>query len=322
MKLARVRRLIYSLPIIATVGLVSVLTTGCGGGNRSAGVKDSALTAQEVRVGTVARVEASTIVLATDQHVFRFEGGASRTFTQCSGRICGVSPDPAGVEASLQRARTDPRADYGIQHFAQHLKGSLRFKPLVETTRGLPVVEGFGLQTGQGAFNVKFYGGWLADGAFFVNRTVRDVGGQPGGLATVFDASAVGLANIMPPAAVTGMSGTWEGTMIGTDVSDTVTFGQFVRGDARLVIEDFRDAHVDVAFSNFHDLETGARLDDRSILSWEGIPLEGGSFGEKPTASTDYIQGQFLGENHGGVVGVFQRSEVVGSFGANRQPDQ
>ncbi|MCE2494729.1 MAG: hypothetical protein J4F40_19395 [Alphaproteobacteria bacterium] len=320
MEWINIYQLKYSLPIIATVALVSFLTTGCTGGRRSARLLDSNLTTEDVRVGTVARVEAATVVLATDQHVFRFEGGSSRTFTKCSGRVCAVSPTPAGLGAALEHARADSRADFGIRHFAQHLNGSLNFKPLAVADRGVPIVEGFGLQTGERAFNVKFYGGWLDDGVFFVNRTVRDVGGQPGGLATVFDASAVGVANHTVPTALRGMSGTWEGTMIGTDVSDTVTFGQFVRGDATLVIDDFADPSVDVAFSNLHDLETGARLDNRSIAAWEGIPLDGGSFGKKPAAGTDYIQGQFLGENHAGVTGVFQRSEVVGSFGADRQP--
>ena len=322
MEWIKIYQLKYSLPIIATVALVSFLTTGCTGGRRSARLLDSNLTTEDVRVGTVARVEAATVVLATDQHVFRFEGGSSRTFTKCSGRVCAVSPTPAGLGAALEHARADSRADFGIRHFAQHLNGSLNFKPLAVADRGVPIVEGFGLQTGERAFNVKFYGGWLDDGVFFVNRTVRDVGGQPGGLATVFDASAVGVANHTAPTALRGMSGTWEGTMIGTDVSDTVTFGQFVRGDATLVIDDFADPSVDVAFTNLHDLETGARLDNRSIAAWEGIPLDGGSFGKKPAAGTDYIQGHFLGENHAGVAGVFQRSELAGSFGAERQPGE
>ena len=322
MKWMKFDKLIYSLPFVASVGLASLLATGCTGGTRSAWVEDSTLTAQEVRLGTLARVEEASAVLATDQHVFGFEGGSSKKFTQCSGRICGVSPTPSGLGASLQHARTNPRADYGVRHFAQHLKDSLQFKPLTKTTRGLPVVEGFGLQTGERAFNVKFYGGWLDDGAFFVNRTVRRFGGRPGGLATVFDASAVGEANDTVPTAVRSMSGAWKGTMIGADVSDTATFGQFVRGDATLVIENFADPLVDVAFSNLHDLETGARLDDRRIPAWEDIPLEGGSFGEKPAGSVDYIQGQFLAENHAGVVGIFHRRQVVGSFGADRQPGE
>ena len=321
----RVYRFISWLPIMVTVGLASSLLAGCGGGagSESVRVTDAALTAEEVRLGTVARVESATVVIASDQHVFRFDGASSRTFTKCEGTICGVSPTSAGLEGALERARSDHRADFGSGHFAHHLKDSLEFKPQAKTARGVPIVEGFGLQTGADrAFNVKFYGGWLDDGAFFVNRaimTVRDVRGQPIALGTVFDASAVGVAHAKAPSAVGNMPGTWEGMMIGADVSDTVTRGQFVRGNATLTIDDFANPDVDVAFSNLHDLETGARLDDTRIPSWQNIPLDSGAFGEKPLGSTDYIQGQFVGENHAGVVGIFERSEIVGSFGANRR---
>ncbi len=183
-------------------------------------------------------------------------------------------------------------------------------------------MEGFGQRTEGRAFRAAFYGGWLDDGAFFVNRTtllVRDERGQPAGPGTVFDSSALGVPSATAPTPAPGMSATWTGMMTGVDVSDLVTRGQFVRGDATLHIDDLANPDVDVVFDNLHDLETGAKLDGRSIPPWENIPLDGGAFGEKPTGSSDYIQGRFVGEGHAGVVGVFERGEVVGSFGANRQ---
>ena len=108
--------------------------------------------------------------------------------------------------------------------------------------------------------------------------------------------------------------------MVGADVSDSVTRGRFLRGDATLVIDDLANPDVDVAFGNLRDLETGAKLDGRTIAPWENIPVNGGSFGEKPVGSSDYIQGRFVGDNYVGFVGVFERSEIVGSFGGNRQP--
>ena len=126
--------------------------------------------------------------------------------------------------------------------------------------------------------------------------TVRDGRGQPIGIGTVFDSSALGVASAMAPAAVRGMAGTWKGMMIGADVSDAVTRGHFLRGDATLIIDDSANPDIDVTFSNLRDLETGARLDGRTIGSWENIPINGGSFGNKPTGSNDYIQGRFVGE--------------------------
>ena len=314
------------LPIMVTLGLASSLLVGCGGSTKSESARiGSSPTAEEVKRDTVARVEAATVALASDQHVFRFDGVSSRTFTKCEDTVCGVSATAAGVEDALRRALGDSRSDFGSSHFAARLGDSLELKPQTGLVNGVPLVEGFGLRTGDRAFSARFYGGWLDDGAFFVNETtltVRDGRGQPIGIGTVFDSSALGVASAMAPAAVRGMSGTWKGMMIGADVSDAVTRGQFLRGDAMLVIDDFANPDIDVSFSNLRDLETGARLDGRTIGSWENIPINGGSFGNKPTGSNDYIQGRFVGENHVGVVGLFERSEVVGSFGGNRQPDE
>ncbi|MDE0521814.1 MAG: hypothetical protein OXH79_07645 [Boseongicola sp.] len=109
--------------------------------------------------------------------------------------------------------------------------------------------------------------------------------------------------------------------MNGADVSDAVTRGQFPRGDATLVVVDLANPDVDVAFSDFRDLETGARLAGRSIAPLHDIPLGGGFFGSKPAGSDDCIQGQFVGDHHAGVVGNFERDNVAGSFGGVLRPD-
>ena len=304
----------------AAFGLVASLLAGCGG----SGMSGSDSTAQQVRHATLTRVQSASVVLASDQHVFRYDGQSSRTFTACDGTVCGVSPISGGLEAALARASSDARFDFGSSHFAARLEDSLELKPQTRAVNGVTLVEGYGLRSGERAFSARFYGVWLDEGAFFVNETtltVRDERGEPVGLGTVFDASALGVANDATPAAVQGMTATWRGMMIGADVSDTVTRGQFLRGDATLVIDDLADPDIDVVFNDFRDLETGATLADRTIAPWQNVPLEGGSFGDKPAGSDDYIQGRFVGENHGGVVGIFERNNVVGSFGGNRQPD-
>ena len=253
--------------------------------------------------------------------------GAQRLFQRPAAAdfddtVCGVSATAEGVDGALQRALGDPRADFGSSHFSARLGDSLELKPQAEPVDGVTLVEGFGQRSGERAFSAKFFGAWLDDGAFFVNETtltVRDVMGRPVGLGTVFDASAMGVASAGAPAPVRGMSATWKGMMIGVDVSDAVTRGQFLRGDATLVVDDLADPDVDVAFGNLRDLETGARLEGRTIAPFENVPLDGASFGAKPVGGGDYIQGRFVGADHAGVVGVFERSKVVGSFGGNRQ---
>ena len=313
-------------PVVIMTALALSLFAGCAGNtdSRSAPADDLVLSAPEVKLRTIARVEAATAVLASDQHVFRFDGESSRALTVCDGTTCGVSPTAEGIEGALRRAQNDPRLDFGSHHFAQRLKDSLELKPQPQSVNAVPLVEGFGLRTtGERVFRAKFYGGWLDDGAFFVNQAilrVRDERGQPIGLGTVFDASALGVANETAPAFTQEMSATWKGVMVGANVSDDVTRGQFVRGDATLTIDDFAAPNVDAAFTALHDLVTGARLHDTTIAPWDNIPLDGGAFGNKPIGSTDYIQGRFVGDGHAGVVGVFERSEIVGSFGAARQP--
>lgn len=308
---------------VLAFGLSTSLLAGCGGTSDRESVRTaSPPTAEGLRRETVARVEAATVALASDQHVFRFDGVSSRTFAKCEGTVCGVSATSGGVDGALQQALGDPRADFGSSHFTARLKDSLELKPQAEPVDGVTVVEGFGQRGGERAFSAKFFGAWLHDGAFFVNETtltVRDGMGRPVGLGTVFDASAMGVASAGAPAPVLGMSATWRGMMIGVDVSDAVTRGQFLRGDATLVVGDLADPDVDVAFGNFRDLETGARLEGRTIAPFESVPLDGASFGAKPVGGGDYIQGRFVGADHAGVVGVFERGEVVGSFGGNRQ---
>ncbi len=263
---------------LAVVGLTASLLAGCGGSEMSG----TAPGAEQIKQKTLDRVQSATTVLASDQHVFRYDGQSSRNFTMCGATVCGVSQTPEGLQAALARAFADSRLDFGSSHFATRLEDSLELSRETQVVNGVTLVEGYGLRTGERAFSAKFFGAWLDGGAFFVNETtltVRNERGEPVGLGTVYDASALGATGDAPPAPVQGMSATWVGIMIGVDMSDTVTRGQFLRGDATLVIDDLANPDVDVAFSEFRDLETGAVLAGRMIAPWQDIPLDGGSFG-------------------------------------------
>ena len=136
--------------------VVTFVLSGCSAGNQEKMPSmetgpGTALTAEQVKLGTVARVESATTALASDQHVFRFDGASSRTFTKCDGTVCGVSRTAAGLEEALVRALSDPRLDFGNKHFAERLKDSLTLKPQTETVRGVSIVEGFGLRTDERA---------------------------------------------------------------------------------------------------------------------------------------------------------------------------
>ena len=252
------RWIISLLVITATVGLASSLPAGYGDGASSGSVwiADAALTAEEVRLGAVVRVDSTTVVLTNDQHEFRFDGESTQAFVTCEVTIHGASAATAGLQGPLEHARITPEADSGTGHLAYHPEHSLEL-----------------------------------------------------------------MAEAVNPIAMENMSATWKGTMIGANVGDAVTRSQFVVGDVTLTIDDLINPDVDVAFSNVHDLETGTKLDSRHVPYWENIPLDGIAFGEKPVGNTDYIRGQFVGEDHAAVVGIFELNDIVGSFGANRMPD-
>ena len=84
-----------------------------------------------------------------------------------------------------------------------------------------------------------------------------------------------------------------------------------VQGDAAVTAElsPAGDMSIDVAFSNIKDLNSGSSLAD---MTWTNISVTDGSF------DGGTIEGSFYGPQHEEVAGVFERSYVVGAFGARR----
>ena len=136
---------ISMLALLVALGLSTSLLAGCGGTSDREDARTALPpTAEGVKRDTVARVEAATVALASDQHVFRFDGVSSRTFTKCEGTVCGVSATAEGVDGALQHALSDPRADFGSSHFSARLGDSLDLRPQTELVNGVTLVEGFG----------------------------------------------------------------------------------------------------------------------------------------------------------------------------------
>ena len=129
---------------LVPVGLIASLLASCGSGEMTG----STPAADRVKRETLARVQSATTVLASDQHVFRFDGRSSRTFAMCNGTVCGVSPTAAGLEAALARAFADARHDFGSSHFAARLEDSLELTPVTQVVNGVTLVEGYGHRTG------------------------------------------------------------------------------------------------------------------------------------------------------------------------------
>lgn len=140
--------------------------------------------------------------------------------------------------------------------------------------------------------NSNVYGDWLTDSVFgIVNDTVAfSFGASPG----------------TNPIQVGGAE--WRGSLVGIDTRSRTR----VEGDAMIDIDDFANPDVDIAFTAIEDARGRARDD----LHWQDVPVAQGAFQAQGAAGS--IEGRFYGSDHGEVGGIFERSRLLGAFGASR----
>ncbi len=155
------------------------------------------------------------------------------------------------------------------------------------------------------------YGGWLDHNFFIVaHATISD---EEIGDVSIPLATSIGDATGTTPSSVTG-SATWSGVMVGTDASATASRSHRIRGDADITIADFTDPRIGVAFTNITDLDSGGTRGD---MAWSEIPMVDGGFATGSDGNS--IEGTFYGPNHEEVGGIFEREQIIGAFGAQRQ---
>ncbi len=111
-------------------------------------------------------------------------------------------------------------------------------------------------------------------------------------------------------------SASWSGMMIGADLSSYQSReALYVVGDARVQIDDLANPDVNVSFTGIREVDTGASRPD---MVWNDLALTNGTFNDGG-GGTSTISGGFVGGAQQEVVGVFERDNVSGSFGAKRQ---
>ena len=150
------------------------------------------------------------------------------------------------------------------------------------------------------------YGGWLDHHFFGVKQTRyqgRDAYGSVEGLEDLIAFSGGGASGSNP---MTG-SAEWNGLVLAVDATAPT---QPVNGNATMTY-DFGDNTLDVLFSNLR----GARA--YGDLSWTDLAVANGRFSQGSGANS--INGTFYGDGHEEVGGVFERSNLIGGFGASRQ---
>ena len=175
----------------------------------------------------------------------------------------------------------------------------------VMTKHNVSIMQGASAEEfAQGATNSYVYGGWMEHNAFFLVADVYSEERETTGGALF--AATFGKSTGSVP--VRG-SATWEGVMVGVDISRE----EGHQGDAIFTV-DFGGANIDAAFTNVHEIETGA---GRPSIYFDDVPmlLDGFTSGYVGNG----IEGRFYGPDHAEIGGTFERNRVLGAFGAKRQ---
>ena len=156
---------------------------------------------------------------------------------------------------------------------------------------------------GDGIRDTLTYGAWQDHSAFSMEAWVLYEGTRD----EVPSAAAVAGLSFGDTTGTRPVSGTatWTGVMAGADAR----FLRVIQGDAAVTV-DFDAATAAVAFTDIQDLDNGVGL---ASMRWDGLAIASdGTFG------TSNLKAVFYGPNHAEVGGVFQRDDIVGAFGADR----
>ena len=104
---------------------------------------------------------------------------------------------------------------------------------------------------------------------------------------------------------------TWYGLMVGTAIGDN----ELLQGDATLMYS-LDDQRLDASFTDIQNLDS----EPHSVTSVDFTDVPVDARGEFKTGSTgNRIRGGFYGPDHAETAGTFEKSNIVGAFGAKRE---
>ena len=160
---------------------------------------------------------------------------------------------------------------------------------------------------------VNAYGAWLEHGVFAVAEDIDDTYEQ--GIPGIKFSGVLSLAGGQVSGSRPSVDATYRGLMVGSPVGGGRR-GNTLQGDAELVYAS-ADNEVDAHFTDIVDLDSGSphatlRIDFENLaVGQDGIFADG-----QPGNS---IKGGFIGTDHAETVGIFERDNIVGAFGAIRE---
>ena len=174
---------------------------------------------------------------------------------------------------------------------------------ILETNNGITKYNG----TDPGDYTV--YGAWMKYSIFSVNSSLRTL--PVLGNTQVLFGNAFGDSTNSKPFS----NLTYNGLMVASPVAGA-TKGDFLEGIARLNY-DYSDSTLDANFTNITNVKTNSSHTINSV-SFNDISV--GSRGTFISGSAEsFIQGGFMGSNHNEVIGVFEKDNIVGAFGAIKE---
>ncbi len=213
-----------------------------------------------------------------------------RLLTQCSGTQCTVTEPLSGAVDTIELANTPLRQGAATAIGSKH---------------GITLLWESSTHTGA---DLASLGAWLEHGSFAILNERQT---SEEGTVDVWYGIAVGELTGTPPAG----SATWLGIMVGTPV-DGDAHGERLVGTAALNY-DMAVGGLDAAFSGIKNIDRGTAHDVETVIFSNLVVGPDGTFatGESGTR----IQGGFYGTGHAEVAGIFEQSDIVGTFGATQQ---
>lgn len=243
------------------------------------------------------------IVMAADSLVistFRVETDHPQLPTfighaECSGPRCELSVPATG------QSQTVDLADQEFADGPAEVVGSRHGITLVSVSSNLDELDG--------AENVSLasYGAWMEHSGFGLQESAYETGGT-----RVVERFAMALGDLAgaPPAG----GATWLGLMVGMLATGDGA-GDRLQGDAALNYDLASDT-LDVGFSGIKNIDRRSAHSTTTVLFTDLTIAPDGTFARGETG--DRIQGGLYGPGHVEAAGIFERSNIVGAFGAER----
>ena len=293
---------ILVLSVLVTTFVLAACGGGGGGGSGGLIRPDANIL---TLIGATAPVEtpgaqsarSASIVSRADSLIFSTVYGetthdqlpAFRLRARCSGITCSI---------------TEPRTGYSEIVSLSDMEFASGAASAVGTKNGVTLSSSAGSVAGT---EFTAFGAWMHHSGFAVQTEKGTVQGET---VSVRYGLAGGDLTGRPPSG----SATWRGVMVGTPASGS-SLGHRLVGDASLHY-DLNAGDLDASFTNIKNIDRQA-AHSTATVQFINIPVASdGTF--RAGLSGNRIQGGFYGSNHSETAGIFEQSNVLGAFGAQR----